>query len=460
MNEKTDSGKKRPNYGIVLLPVLQMLIRFANTSLILTIAYGLIFLPFSDGSRHYLCLAYLSLMNGFFMPLMFVFFIYHISLSSVFMEYNAKEFVKELDLKGDEKVFSLCVFRGSTFVQIAKQLTKGGTLHVADPWNTKKIQMSSEWLEENCRREGIPPERYSIQYGEPCNLPYASGEFDVVISNFTAASLQDDDHNEHIGAELFRILKPGGRLIFKRLFSEDDIEKKAVSLGLEVKVKFMFRFPSPAKIATGVKKIISMEVANGRDTKRKHSCSKAYPRLVAPDYSSWAPIVTLIISTIILAGFSYLIWWAFPLTDVPEGIPQRNMNRLNIFLAQCLPTLGFAMILNYVQMASELASGELSRDIGSIAWFYIKFLLLGVFVSTIWNGIFWSPSVLLDLYLIPYLHGIPVFIPNLFLTWCLLYMIYRIKGLHAAFQKKKKESIEEKEVPEEEEGLLSNEVIQ
>jgi len=67
-------------------------------------------------------------------------------------------------------------------------------------------------LQRRLERDGLQAE---VRHGELIELPFADGAFDVVLNLFFSFGFYlDDDDNLTCAKEFFRVLRPGGRLLF------------------------------------------------------------------------------------------------------------------------------------------------------------------------------------------------------------------------------------------------------
>jgi SAM-dependent methyltransferase len=126
-----------------------------------------------------------------------------------------------------------------------------------------------------CGEKALPP----VEGGDLCDLPFAEGDFDLVI----AADILEhvDDEARAIG-ELRRVLRPGGRLIVtvpafqslwglqdrvshhKRRYRRHQLEARLREGGLEVARSFYFNYLlfAPIWLARQLMRLLRIEVAS------------------------------------------------------------------------------------------------------------------------------------------------------------------------------------------------------
>jgi arsenite methyltransferase len=118
----------------------------------------------------------------------------------------------ELPLQGDEKVLDAGCGRGLMAIGAAKRL-KAGKVTAVDIWDPHAISGNSgDAARENAKIEGVA-ERVRIENGDMRKLTYPTGSFDVVISTYAVHHMPDEPDRDQSVRELYRVLKPGGRLL-------------------------------------------------------------------------------------------------------------------------------------------------------------------------------------------------------------------------------------------------------
>jgi ubiquinone/menaquinone biosynthesis C-methylase UbiE/uncharacterized protein YbaR (Trm112 family) len=131
----------------------------------------------------------------------------HLSFETFYEDETAvrNAMIDKLRLAPDSTVLEINAGTGRDSVLIAQRLTRQGMLHVQD--------LSREMLEV-CRvklqHTDIPTE---IHQGNACALPYADHVFDAVYS-FGGVGMNTYSDNKDAIAEMVRVTKTGGRIVF------------------------------------------------------------------------------------------------------------------------------------------------------------------------------------------------------------------------------------------------------
>ena len=85
------------------------------------------------------------------------------------------------------------------------------------------------------------------------------------------------------------------------------------------------------------------------------------------------------------------------------------------------------MLESYIKLRDDYAKGSMSP--GSLVLEYLKFLVLSVFAASIWNCIWWLPSVGADLWLSGLMGSTLVSLTNFVISIVLLLLVSKIIGL-------------------------------
>jgi len=122
------------------------------------------------------------------------------------------QLIDQLGLKGDEKVLDAGCGLGLMSVGVAKRL-KTGKVTAVDLWDPQALSgNSAEAARANAKRESVA-DRVRFEEADLRKLVYPADNFDVVLSALALHWLADEPDRDQAVRELFRVLKPGGRLL-------------------------------------------------------------------------------------------------------------------------------------------------------------------------------------------------------------------------------------------------------
>lgn len=117
-----------------------------------------------------------------------------------------------LALKGDEKILDVGCGRGLLAIGAAKRL-KSGKVTGIDIWNPIDLSgNTAEAARANVKLEGVA-DRVRIEDCDVRKLVYPEANFDVVVSSLTVHNLPDYEDRTRAVREMYRVLKPGGKLL-------------------------------------------------------------------------------------------------------------------------------------------------------------------------------------------------------------------------------------------------------
>ena len=117
-----------------------------------------------------------------------------------------------LKLDGSEKVLDVGCGRGLMVIGLAKRLKSAKATGI-DVWNPRVLSgNSADSAKQNAKIEGVA-DRVRIENCDPRKLPYPDGNFDVVASSMAVHNLGDRESRFEAVREMWRVLKPGGRLL-------------------------------------------------------------------------------------------------------------------------------------------------------------------------------------------------------------------------------------------------------
>jgi SAM-dependent methyltransferase len=135
-----------------------------------------------------------------------------------------------LQLKGDEKILDVGCGRGLMLIGAAKRLKSGKATGI-DVWSTEDLSgNSAEACKENAKIEGVN-DRVRIETGDARRMVYPAGNYDVVVSTLALHNLPSGEDREQAIKEIWRVLKPGGKLLIYDILFPGEYAKVLRSLG-------------------------------------------------------------------------------------------------------------------------------------------------------------------------------------------------------------------------------------
>jgi arsenite methyltransferase len=129
-----------------------------------------------------------------------------------------------LEFKGDEKVLDVGCGRGLMLIGAAKRLKSGKATGI-DIWNTQDLSgNSAEATRQNAKIEGVS-DRVRIENGDARKLVYPDNQYDVVVSTLAIHNIPEKADRDTAIREMWRVLKPGGKLLIYDIFHTGAYEK-------------------------------------------------------------------------------------------------------------------------------------------------------------------------------------------------------------------------------------------
>lgn len=122
-----------------------------------------------------------------------------------------------LGLTGEEKVLDVGCGRGLMLIGVAKRLKTGKATGI-DIWSKEDLSgNSADAAKLNAKLEGVP-DRVRIENGDARKLVYPDNNYDVVISSLAIHNISDAEERDQAIRQMWRVLKPGGRLLIFDIF--------------------------------------------------------------------------------------------------------------------------------------------------------------------------------------------------------------------------------------------------
>ena len=122
------------------------------------------------------------------------------------------QLLDSLALGGGEKVLDVGCGRGLFAIGAAKRL-KNGRVTGIDVWSEVDLSgNSADAARQNAKLEGVA-DKVRFETGDARKLVYPDANFDVVVSSLAVHNIPDREGREQAVREMFRVLKPGGRLL-------------------------------------------------------------------------------------------------------------------------------------------------------------------------------------------------------------------------------------------------------
>lgn len=135
-----------------------------------------------------------------------------------------------LGLRGDEEVLDVGCGRGMVTTTIAARLSSGHVTGI-DIWSSHDQSGNAMAVtQENAELEGVA-DRVQLRTADMRDLPFDDATFDVVVTNAAIHNLKHADDRAASLAEVWRVTKPGGRLVLADIHHTAQYGKVLTALG-------------------------------------------------------------------------------------------------------------------------------------------------------------------------------------------------------------------------------------
>jgi len=156
-----------------------------------------------------------------------------------------------LALTGEEKVLDAGCGRGLMVIGAAKRLKSGKATGV-DVWDATVLSgNSSDSAKANAKLEGVA-DKVRFETADIRKLMYPEKSFDVAISAVAIHNLSDEESRAKAVKEMWRVLKPGGRLLILDLLHVGEYASVLRDAGADVTVTshgFLWCLPTKSVMA-------------------------------------------------------------------------------------------------------------------------------------------------------------------------------------------------------------------
>ncbi len=140
-----------------------------------------------------------------------------------------------VDWKGQERVLDVGTGRGLLMIGAAKRLAGGKSVGI-DIWRREDMHRNNPMdTLKNARLEGVQ-DKVEVKNEDAQKMPFADGSFNVVLSNLCIHNIPTAEGRAQACREIFRVLKPGGKLLLADAFHLKDYARVFRDQGLRVQI--------------------------------------------------------------------------------------------------------------------------------------------------------------------------------------------------------------------------------
>jgi arsenite methyltransferase len=120
--------------------------------------------------------------------------------------------LRQLGLRGDERVLDVGCGRGAVLLQVARLVPRGHAVGI-DIWRTQDQSGNSVGAaRRNAELEGVA-DRVELNTADMTAMPFEDDSFDLVLSSLATHNVSGGENRRRAIDEATRVLKPGGRLV-------------------------------------------------------------------------------------------------------------------------------------------------------------------------------------------------------------------------------------------------------
>lgn len=217
---------EKPNYGIDAPGFIKRLLAIGLGFIVL----GYLIKPFDIAERT------IHIIGPLVMSISLLFFALAFSMILYVKigKYNMRNIiVSRYAWKGDEQVLDVGTGRGLLMVAIAKKLQTGKAIGI-DIWKDEDLTGNTmPNVQLNMELEGVM-DRSKIISADVRKMSFPNHSFDVVVSLMCLHNIRSQRERDIACDEMYRVLKPGGKIIIADYTKVDDYARSLKRTGMQV----------------------------------------------------------------------------------------------------------------------------------------------------------------------------------------------------------------------------------